>query len=358
MEIISPDAIKIFRSKPKEGIDKNLLVEEFAEFKEEILCSICLDIVNEPLSCAECFSMFCSFCLKTWSKNNKNICPLKCKFNPQKLVLSTLKLLNKIKLKCGNDCGQNVMYENYLNHFITECPLSKIHCGYCHTQTMNYLFNQHIDICEFVIIECCLCKALVKRKDFLIHQNGCPEKEVECKKCMRKIKNKDTEQHDNRCIQISCPCCKFSFPIDRDFMSPFENKEKSLLSDLRTLIKINEKNKEEIYLQKFKIIELENLNQENSKEREIQKSKILHLELINITSMEQLSKEKLKNPFIDVINLLLKAATNTTRLIIDSIISIYSLYSKINYKYSFFGNNNFLLILFVRRYSRSPKVKY
>ena len=49
----------------------------FKSIKEEITCSICLDIKIDPIMCTKCQNSYCSKCIKDWEKKS-NQCPFKC----------------------------------------------------------------------------------------------------------------------------------------------------------------------------------------------------------------------------------------------------------------------------------------
>jgi len=44
----------------------------FKSIKEEITCSICLDIKIDPIMCTKCQNSYCSKCIKDWEKNLTN----------------------------------------------------------------------------------------------------------------------------------------------------------------------------------------------------------------------------------------------------------------------------------------------
>ncbi len=45
------------------------------EVKNEFKCSICLNLIFNPVECRECNGVFCDGCLQNWAKSNKD-CPL------------------------------------------------------------------------------------------------------------------------------------------------------------------------------------------------------------------------------------------------------------------------------------------
>lgn len=54
--------------------------EEKREKANFFACAICTMVVNEPMECKGCDSLFCQECLEPWFRNNSH-CPKKCKGN-------------------------------------------------------------------------------------------------------------------------------------------------------------------------------------------------------------------------------------------------------------------------------------
>ena len=54
------------------------LIEDdfFKSIKEEVICTICLDIKIEPIMCTKCQNSYCSKCIKNWEKKSSE-CPFK-----------------------------------------------------------------------------------------------------------------------------------------------------------------------------------------------------------------------------------------------------------------------------------------
>jgi hypothetical protein len=45
---------------------------------QDLLCSICLDIVWQPIVCGSCQRFFCSKCLNDWLTHPRTKCPMRC----------------------------------------------------------------------------------------------------------------------------------------------------------------------------------------------------------------------------------------------------------------------------------------
>ena len=61
--------------------DSSLLIEhkKFQDIEKDIMCPICLDILNEPFLCNKCQNNFCNNCITKWKINNSK-CPICCTY--------------------------------------------------------------------------------------------------------------------------------------------------------------------------------------------------------------------------------------------------------------------------------------
>ena len=59
--------------------DSSLLIEhkKFQDIEKDIMCPICLDILNDPFLCNKCQNNFCNNCITKWKINNSK-CPICC----------------------------------------------------------------------------------------------------------------------------------------------------------------------------------------------------------------------------------------------------------------------------------------
>jgi len=109
----------------KENIDNKVLLNEtlvlpesleyFQKVLKQLICSICEELIIDPVSCQTCSNAYCRKCLTNYMNNNKS-CPLDdC--NPieitEEIEKSLKNKLEKIKIKCFYNCGNNnlTMYE-------------------------------------------------------------------------------------------------------------------------------------------------------------------------------------------------------------------------------------------------------
>ena len=59
----------------------SLLIDHknFKDIEKDIICPICLDILNEPFLCNKCQNNFCNNCITKWKINNSK-CPICCTY--------------------------------------------------------------------------------------------------------------------------------------------------------------------------------------------------------------------------------------------------------------------------------------
>ena len=103
-------------------IDKSDIVnkEEFKVIESFITCPICCGIINEPFQCEECENCFCKDCIDNWSKKSKT-CPFKCENAIYKKSKLAKRILNILKVKCKNGCGETINYGDLTEHYDIKC---------------------------------------------------------------------------------------------------------------------------------------------------------------------------------------------------------------------------------------------
>ena len=102
--------------------ENSILNKEYYKSIEKILkCSICLEIVYEPLQCQTCQNSFCKKCIENWRKqSNSNInCPFKCVNSNFVKSLIISQLLSGLKYKCK--CEKEILYDDFQKHLDLEC---------------------------------------------------------------------------------------------------------------------------------------------------------------------------------------------------------------------------------------------
>lgn len=100
-------------------LDESLIVNKqyFEQLKEQLICSICLGLLDDPLICVSCETPFCSNCIKSWFQKN-NSCPMRCLNVELKEIQRFMKkILDGLKLKCKYGCEVSLL--SYRNHLIS-----------------------------------------------------------------------------------------------------------------------------------------------------------------------------------------------------------------------------------------------
>ncbi len=77
---------------------------------EDFICSICLDMINNPKQCKECNNLFCESCIDEYNIIN-NLCPI-CKepFIKQNINKYVRKNFEKFEFLCSRNCSKIIKY--------------------------------------------------------------------------------------------------------------------------------------------------------------------------------------------------------------------------------------------------------
>ena len=262
-----PNEIK----EPKDGIPTNNIVNKIDEEKlNEITCSICQNLVWNPVDCSTCGKLFCDYCLKTSIKKLKNFCPM-CRTNPFKsskckaLKISFLDII----LKCPNDsCKENPKYYDYISH-LEKCEFKKYHCvnKYCYYEnTLNNKndMESHFNTCAYRITNCKFCgKEMVAHLLEKHHGNDCHKFIIKCKNCFESMTRED---YNN--VHTENKCLKNQIKLLKDEINFKENENKKEIFSLKNEIKIIKNALKEVIKEKSKNYEKDckeelNSNQQN-----------------------------------------------------------------------------------------------
>ena len=102
----------------------------FNTIKDDVSCTICMLILNNPKQCNKCENLFCYLCIESWLKKNKS-CPYKCKdFIVEDSSRFVKNMLAKIEFTC-HVCKNHFSYEKYLTH-LQNCKIEEtIKCPIC-----------------------------------------------------------------------------------------------------------------------------------------------------------------------------------------------------------------------------------
>ncbi|XP_028415456.1 E3 ubiquitin-protein ligase NRDP1-like [Dendronephthya gigantea] len=124
------------------------------EVKDDLLCCVCHDVLNNPRLCENGSHSFCSYCISNWLEINAT-CP-ECR---EPLTLATLKYPQRFM-------------RNYLSALIIKCDY--VDRGYSEQVKLENL-HAHKNGCEYGPEQCEFCTLQFNRRDMTEHQNFCME---------------------------------------------------------------------------------------------------------------------------------------------------------------------------------------
>ena len=198
---------------------------------DDVICPLCLDIVEEPYQFTCCGQHVCKKCGdKLKQQDTTPLCPMcrhnECTMLPDKYFERNV--LKKLMIWCTKGCGQKVELGQLKNHltqcpcvqedcpygcgqqyqrqYIEEhkekCPKHPFICGYCKYQsTYEVIVNEHYPVCDKYPIICpneCSGDE-IERGMLQDHLDKCPFQMVECEfshvGCQEKVRRCDLGQH-------------------------------------------------------------------------------------------------------------------------------------------------------------------
>ncbi len=118
-------------------LDEDLIIEQdkelYEKLKDELTCIICFGLLQDPLICSRCETVFCKSCIDTWFTKREK-CPLNCSKTDTQLSQipkNMKKLMNKIRVKCPNDCQVELLdYGIHVSNCAKESPIKCWNCGH------------------------------------------------------------------------------------------------------------------------------------------------------------------------------------------------------------------------------------
>ena len=112
-------------------IDYIIKDDFFNSVKEEVTCSICLDIKIDPLMCTKCQNSYCSKCIKNW-QSKSGLCPYQCESPKYSIARVVKNLVSKLNFRCKNGCYKIINFEKFnqikfiKNRFNIICIIYKV----------------------------------------------------------------------------------------------------------------------------------------------------------------------------------------------------------------------------------------
>lgn len=143
----------------KMGYEEERFVESFSP---DLICSICLCVLEDPLECKTCQTNFCSDCIQPIASSGK-LCPNHCTLKLQKSHRFLRSTLDNLSLKCINTsfgCDQIVKLEKIKTHESKECQFRQVKCEFnaCPLILTFKDLKEHQEICEYRTVTCPECR--------------------------------------------------------------------------------------------------------------------------------------------------------------------------------------------------------
>ena len=254
---------------PKDGIPFERISSNLdSKLLENKKCSICLNLIWDPIDCSKCQNIFCKYCIDLTLATKKYTCPLCRKPFKSSKCKALKKLFEGIKIKCPNSpCDKTPEYLDYIEH-LEKCNYRKYYCsneGCDYENTLNNKeeMKSHLTSCLYRITNCVFCNEEMIANKLENHwKNDCPKFIIICDDCNESMTR---EYFDNNHTEKEC----MKFEI------------KGLNNNLNNFIKkADEKEKEN--KEKFNILEkhildlkemITELKNKKSSKKEIEKYK-------------------------------------------------------------------------------------
>lgn len=131
------------------GYDLSRFIQQI---RQEMLCCICLNVLNVPRLCKEGMHYFCFNCISRHLQNSET-CPV-CR---ESLTMETLQTPQKF-------------FKTILSELIIRCNYNNRGCQ-DHVQLGN--LQDHVKICEYRPVPCKSCGVQVNTRDLDDHQSSC-----------------------------------------------------------------------------------------------------------------------------------------------------------------------------------------
>lgn len=179
-----------------------------AEVDENLICSICRDVMTNPVSCRDGHT-FCENCINAWLLSNK-VCPLDRQPLRKRELIRNLPLrgvIDNLDVRCANglDSGGNprkkmrVSRDDYGHTVQQLCPWSG---------KLKDL-DEHSRLCPYELVHCphTRCFKSMLRRDIEEHAVQCEKRSVVCERCCLEMAFCDLDEHETMdCPLAMVPC--------------------------------------------------------------------------------------------------------------------------------------------------------
>ena len=148
------------------------------KFSIDLVCSICLCVLEDPIECKKCETNFCSECINSWKQRN-NKCPNNCELILSKSHRFLRSFLDALTLKCINE-----------------------NTGCQEVLTLSQIKSHESAGCKYRIVKCKYpgCYGTFNSSEIEDHQQNCPKKIITCGDCGEEIKVAEMANHS--CISL------------------------------------------------------------------------------------------------------------------------------------------------------------
>lgn len=176
-------------------------IERFVdEVNSELICTICCDVLENPVECTTCQSNFCHSCIEMW-RAKSNECPNRCELALQKPHRFLRLTLDNLKLYCQHKdrgCENIVKLELLAKHEETECLYRNISCENigCLIVLPAISFKEHLENCMHRQSKCSECGETITV--LARESHSC----VKFLSCLLANLNLKIQQNDNTIIKL------------------------------------------------------------------------------------------------------------------------------------------------------------
>jgi hypothetical protein len=175
---------------------------------DELLCTICHDVLTVPMSCSEGHA-FCQSCVTVWLEQQRT-CPT-CKIAISMKSLTRVRTLEKVIEKLQVHCPHGNVVAMDAESKKRKLPPSDSD-DRCPWKGQYKELQDHLSLsCDYATVLCsnegCDASGLVRRS-LTEHLQQCPHRKVECEHCKMDVKCNDLKKHIAECgfVQIICDC--------------------------------------------------------------------------------------------------------------------------------------------------------
>ena len=214
-------------------------MSEEKEHLEDLMCSICLEPLWEPVQHNECGNSFCLSCLEEWSASH-GACPLcklgvdtKNKGSVSRVPNLVLAQLDRFRVKCSicgeafergrllhhelhtcdsaclQGCALKLPLAQHAGHFALACPMTALPCRQgCGQRVRRSAMESHVETACAVPVACPDgCASQLPRFEFAQHAVACPNVRVGCSRgCSTLVARGALAEHLERQCPVPVPC--------------------------------------------------------------------------------------------------------------------------------------------------------